>query len=174
MTMKNLSFLFILLLSSITTVFAQEQDWSVGMRVGEPAGLTVRKYVKDKAFELNVGTFGGLWGTESNHGDSPYKNVGLAVNGHLLFFPEFKSQKIKLFYGFGGQINSRRSYPDRLASIAQYEKTISLGGSVTAGAEYFMPSSPLSIYLDAGLYTELLPVFLYMHVQGGVGVRFNF
>lgn len=177
--MKNSRILFVLIFSIAfiaRTSIAQKQNWAVGLRVGEPGGITLRKYTdNDRAIELNIGTYGGIWGQTRAHGSRPYRNTGLGINAQYVFLPDvFKSDKVKTHYAIGVQFNNRRSYPERLASIGQYEKTISLGGCGTAGLEFFPDNSPLSFFLDAGLYVEVLPSPLFMHVLGGVGTRFNF
>lgn len=151
------------------------QSWAVGLRLGEPMGLNIRKYFgEDHAFDVNIGTYGGLWGVNRKYGGAGrYKNVGLAVNANYLWLTNLsKSGNFKAHYGFGGQINSRRNYPDRLNG--NHENKIGLGGSGLAGVELFLAESPISVFTDVGLYIEVLPVPIFTHVQGGIGVRFNF
>ncbi len=170
--MKKIPLLFLLL--SPTFVFSQQKNWAFGAKLGEPAGFNITKYLDDnKAIQLNFGTYGGFWGQSRAHGSRPYQNTGLAINANLLLYPEvFTSQKIKAFYGAGLQVNSRRSYPDRL--FPNYEKTISLGANALAGLEYFPESSPISFFVDAGFYLEVVPLPLFSHFQSGIGARFNF
>lgn len=171
--MKKTLFLALLLLSGLSC-FAQTKNFAVGFRLGEPGGLNIRKYLRDRAIDVNIGTYGGFWGNVRKYGkEGHYKNVGLAINANMLWYIDlFGKENFQGYYGFGGQINSRRSYPERLAG--NYEKTIALGGSGLAGIEYFVDNQPISVFLDAGLYAEVLPVPLFMHPQGGLGVRFNF
>ncbi|MCY7350611.1 MAG: hypothetical protein LH606_08075 [Cytophagaceae bacterium] len=179
--MKNqlfrLAFVLVCALPVAFSVQAQggPQSWAVGLRVGEPMGLSIRKYFgEDHAFDVNVGTYGALWGVDRKYGGTGhYKNVGLAVNANYLWLTNLsKSGNLKAYYGFGGQINSRRNYPDRLNG--NYESKIGIGGSGLAGVELFLADSPLSVFTDLGLYIEVLPVPVFTHVQGGIGVRFNF
>ena len=170
--MKNLLLCAVFIIVPLLTN-AQQKDWAVGAKLGEPAGINITRYLDRKAISVNIGTYGGFWGTSRAHGSRPYQNTGLAINVDLLMYPElFKSDKFKVFYGGGLQVNSRRSYPDRL--FPNYEKTISLGANALAGIEYFPSSSPISFFLDAGFYTELVPLPLFSHIQSGIGARFNF
>ena len=100
-----------------TAALAQYNNWSVGFRIGEPSGLNIRKYFGNKhAFDLNIGTYGGLYGTKRSYRAGDYRTVGLTIQGHYLWhIPLTKSESIRAYYGFGGQINNRRYYPDYLA-----------------------------------------------------------
>ncbi|MFN8356641.1 MAG: hypothetical protein U0Y10_19460 [Spirosomataceae bacterium] len=158
--------------------YSQPKKFAVGVRLGEPSGLNARYYLEDgeRAIDVNIGTYGGLWGNVRSYRSGYYKNVGLAISANYLFMHQlFGKEQVMGYYGFGGQINSRRYYPDQFNQSGQvfYDKTISLGGSGLGGIEYFLPDRPLSIFLDAGLYVEVLPGFLFMHQQIGTGVRLN-
>lgn len=158
------------------TVKAQYNNWSVGFRLGEPSGVNIRKYFgQNHAFDVNVGTFGGLYGNDRKYRSGRYKSVGLAVQGHYLWHKALlANESLRGYIGFGGQVGSRRYYPDRLASINQYESTISLGGSGVAGLEYFPANKPYSFFLETGLYVEVIPAPLFLNLQSGLGIRYNF
>lgn len=96
-----------------TTAVAQYNNWSVGFRLGEPSGINVRKYFgTNHAFDLNIGTYGGLYGTKRSYRTGEYKSVGLTIQGHYLWHKALtKSESIRGYYGFGGQVNNRRYYP---------------------------------------------------------------
>lgn len=169
--------LLLLAILTLTTLFARAQDgprrWAVGLRLGEPLGLNLRRYVGEesrRAFDVSVGTYGGLWGVNRKYGNGRYKNVGLAVNANYLWL--VGQGRFRPYYGFGGQITSRRNYPDRLNG--EFERRMGIGGSGLAGVEWFMRDVPASLFADVGLYAEVLPVPFFFHVQGGIGGRFNF
>jgi hypothetical protein len=170
-----LPILFFLLVTG--SVQAQYQNWAVGFRVGEPSGVNVRKYFgTNHAFDVNIGTYGGLYGNGRAYRAGRYKSVGLAIQGHYLWHTElFNRPEFMGYYGFGGQINVRNYFPDNLANqpVNNVSET-SLGGSGVAGVEYFVPSKAYSVFLETGLYLELLPVPFYVNIQSGLGLRFNF
>ena len=165
------------LLSLSPGASAQYTNWAVGFRLGEPSGINIRKYFGDShAFDLNFGTYGGLYGTTRDYRQGKYKTVGFSLQGHYLWHDRLlNNDNIRGYYGFGGQINSRRYYPDNLGNQpVNFVSETSLGGSAVAGVEYFLQNKPLSIFLEGGLYAEVLPVPLFFNVQTGVGVRYNF
>ena len=167
--------LLALLLSLSHTASAQYTNWAFGFRLGEPSGVNIRKYFGDNhAFDLNIGTYGGLYGNVRDYRSGKYKTVGLSVQGHYLWHDRlFANENFRGYYGFGGQINSRRYYPDRFAATNDYESAIAIGGSAVAGAEYFMPGKQYSIFAELGVYAEVIPAPLFLNVSSGIGIRFN-
>jgi hypothetical protein len=152
---------------------AQEKKWAFGARLGEPGGINIRRYRQENAFDLNIGTYGGIWGGYRAYRKGHYDGVGLAVNINYLWHrPLFKSEVSKVYYGFGPQFNNRKYYP-KVQAQAQGIASLAIGANGIAGMEFFLRDSPLSIFLEAGLYSEIIPKPIFLHVQGGAGVRFN-
>lgn len=153
---------------------AQYNNWSIGFRLGEPAGVNIRKYFgSNHAFDLNVGTYGGLYGNQRKYRDGVYKSVGLSVQGHYLWHKALtSSESLRGYYGFGGQVNTRRFYPPRLNG--NYESALSIGGSGVGGLELFPASKPYSFFLETGVYVELLQAPFFLNLNTGLGIRYNF
>lgn len=152
----------------------QYDIWNVGLRVGEPFALNFRSYLSDRhALDVNVGLYGGLIGTRRNYGaKGEYRHPGLAINVNYLTHLGLNDVgNLRLYYGVGGQINSRRNYPDRLAGA--YEKKLSLGPTGAVGVEYIQLGTPYSYFAEGGLYLEALPRPLFAQVQLAVGARFK-
>lgn len=168
--MKKL-FLLTLLIISCLSIKAQEKNWAVGAKIGDPAGLTIRKYLNNdkNAIEVNVGVYGALWGLRGNYKSGAFDGAGLSFSGLYLWHNEMSS-RLKNYYGFGAQFTSR-SYRDK--NNNQIPAT-GLGGLGQAGLEYFLPGSPISIFGEVGAYVELIPAVFYFHPQGGFGARLNF
>ena len=175
--MKKLFFLICLSLSYLTSN-AQEKSWAVGAKIGDPAGLTVRKYLSNdkNLIEINVGVYGALWGLRGNYKSGAFDGAGLSFSGLYLWHNEMSS-RLKNYYGFGAQITSRSYYVDKVVNGLPYKDqtpATGLGGLGQAGLEYFLQGSPISIFGEVGAYVELIPAVLYFHPQGGAGVRLNF
>ena len=161
-------------LITLNPASAQYNNWSIGARIGEPSGINVRKYFgNNHAFDLNIGTYGGLYGTNRSYRSGDYKSVGLTFQGHFLWHTALtKSESIRAYYGFGGQINNRKYYPPRLNG--EYENALSIGGSGIGGLEFFPSGKPYSIFLETGLYVELLQAPFFLNLNSGIGARYNF
>ncbi|WP_310588023.1 hypothetical protein [Dyadobacter tibetensis] len=172
--MKKIAF-SLLLVFCASIAFAQNDNWAVGFKAGEPSGLNIRKYFNNiHAIDVTIGTYGGVMSKNRRYrgDDGEYRNTGLSIQAHYLWqTPFFNSEAVHIYYGLGGQVNSRRSYPKRLAG--EYEKNISLGGSALGGVEYFIPNNRISVFLEGGTYLELLPRPFYLSPNISAGVRFN-
>jgi hypothetical protein len=175
---KKLLFLFFFSLGLSSVTYAQYQsNWAVGLRVGEPLGLNIRKYYEEggKTFDVNIGTYGFLYGKRKDYWKGEYKSAGLMVQGikswhHSVFYKE----NFHVYYGFGGQINQRNYFPDsRIGQRDDSEKKISLGPAVATGFEVRLPNNDLGIFIDAGGYLELLPDFFFPNLQISCVVRLN-
>ena len=175
--MKKLFLLTLLTISYLSTQ-AQEKSWAVGAKIGDPAGLTIRKYLSNdkNALEVNIGVYGALWGLRGNYKSGAFDGAGLSFSGLYLWHNEMSS-RLKNYYGFGAQFTSRSYYVDKTLNGIQYKDqtpATGLGGLGQAGLEYFLPSSPISIFGEVGAYVELIPAVFYFHPQGGLGARLNF
>ncbi len=175
--MKRISLTIITLLL-IHTAQAQYDNWAVGFKLGEPTGVNIRKYFNNiNALDLTIGTYGGIIGNERKYRSGKYENVGLSVQLHYLWHtPLFGSEAFHIYYGLGGQLNSRRYFPNDKRNFpppANYEKTISLGGSALGGFEYFLRDSRVSIFLEGGGYVELIPGIFHVAPNVSGGVRLN-
>jgi hypothetical protein len=189
--MKKILFLSILMMLSFSNeIFAQyNNNVAVGLRIGEPLGLNIRKYFQygDKAFDVNIGTYGLFYGQHrkyrdggyhllDQYGDSSSQPLGYMFQGiYSWHYPVGKGDALKAYYGFGGQINYRTyaSEGNIVGTRQNGEKHISLGPAGAAGVEYNLPGNDLGIFLDAGGYIELAPDLLFMVPQISAGVRVN-
>jgi hypothetical protein len=157
---------------------AQYDNWAVGFKLGEPTGLNIRKYFNNiNAIDISVGTYGGIIGNNREYRQGEYRNVGLSVQGHYLWHtPFFGSDAVHVYYGLGGQVNSRNYYADSRKNLpppGDREKQISLGGSLLAGFEYFLPDGRYSAFLEGGTYVEVIPRPLFLSPNISLGVRLN-
>ena len=176
--LKKIICLLIVACCSFISAKAQFDNWAVGFQLVEPSGVNVRKYFgENKALDLSIGTYGLFYGRDRAYRKGNYQNAGLSFRGAYLWHtPLFKSDKLHGYYGFGAQINSRRYYFEsrNTPGVQEFTNNISIGGVGLAGLEYFVPSSRLSFFLEAGLYVELLPAVFFLHPQSSIGVRMNF
>ncbi|MEY4384131.1 MAG: hypothetical protein RI995_1673 [Bacteroidota bacterium] len=175
--MKNKSIVALFVLLSISLIgFSQQKEWGSGLRIGEPGGFMIRKYLKNgiNAIEVNMGTYGGLWGTHRNYKAGTFQNIGYSVNVmYLWHHPTILNPNIQTYYGVGPQYTVRDYYAPGQEIANEVRKA--LGGSVIGGVEYFPIDAPnLSFFSELGFYSEISPNPFFTHVQGGVGVRVNF
>lgn len=162
--------LIALLLMSAAGVSAQK-NWGVGLRFGEPAGITAKKYFSGSgALEMSVGTAGYIY--HPKRGDGYYHQGGLAlmVNYHVMK-DIAEVEGLQWYFGFGGTMKVREYYLDGSGDI---ETRMSIAANGVAGVEYTMPDFPISFFLDLIPNLEMFPSFFAPGFDGGVGARYNF
>ena len=155
---------------------AQVKEWASGFRVGEPGGFMIRKYAAsgNNAVEINMGTYGALWGNERSYRNGSFQNIGFSINVlYLWHHPTLLNPNVRTYYGFGSQYTKRDFY-EKGSKIAN-KSIAALGGAAIGGIEYFPIDAPnLSFFGEMGFYNEIGPNPFFFHVQGGIGVRVNF
>jgi hypothetical protein len=172
--MKKTFLLFFTLFLISEVGFSQDRNWAVGLKIGEPLGLNVRKYFNDgdKAFDFNVGSYGFLYGRNRTYKKkSLYEEAGIMFQGILHYNRVLgRNDKVNVYYGYGGQINSRNvpleQYRDKI-------RIVSFGPAVNAGIELALPENDLSVFLDAGGYGEIAPKPFFFAANLNLGLRLN-
>jgi hypothetical protein len=180
MSLKYLKLAFLIsVLSYAIPTHGQLQEWSAGFRIGEPGGFMARRYSDNgvNALEVNIGTYGGLWGTDRKYQDGTFNNIGYSINVlYLWHHPTLINSDLHTYYGFGPQLNSRDWNENKVSNNpAKPKRTSAMGATAVGGIEYFPIDAPsLSFFSEIGFYTEIAPNPFFFHIQGGIGVRVNF
>jgi hypothetical protein len=191
--MKKTVLSLVLLLSFFVTAQAQRRssgssrNWAVGLRLGDPAGLNVRKYFGNNALEVNLGSTGAFYGGESRaytyRGYGGYRGPGIALGVNYIGQKSISSvEGLEWYWGLGGQLSSRRHYyhyDDEFFkkhgyTYGYYESQVALGANALLGLEWTIPSTPISLFTDLGLHIEIVPTPFWVNVPLGLGGRFNF
>jgi uncharacterized protein YraI len=172
-------------------------NWGVGLRLGEPSGLTVKRYLSSgNALEISLGR-SSRWGYKyddedfykmDKYGDREYyrfdgykSSFSTALQVHYLWQKPIKStQGLSWYFGLGGQARFtpvRYSYYhyDGWWKYTEERRTdIDLGLDGVIGIEYMIPRSPISLFTDVNLFVEIVDHPMFMFGQGGIGARYNF
>ncbi len=171
------AFLAVLTFAAAIPSQAQQKDWAIGLRLGEPTGLNVKKYIgKSNALDINVGAYGTFYGSRA-YRDGYWRRGGALMVNYLWQKRIPNAAGLQWYYGLGGQLSFRNYYywHDK-KSYTYYEESTSVGFGATGmiGIEYFIPKSPISLYADVTPYLELFPSAFFLNLQAGIGGRFNF
>ena len=195
-------FTAVLLLTLITTS-ANAQNWGLGIRLGDPSGITVKKYGEGHAWEFNLGrthVFSGhgyyndhyaYWYDHQhfNYKDHEYidshGSIPLGLQVHYLFQKPVKNADgLQWYWGFGGQVRTQKIYydyryklegsPDWIVVSDEAVQETNLGLDGVLGLEYKFNNAPLALFLDATLFMELVDDPFLFGMQGGFGVRYTF
>jgi hypothetical protein len=185
-----------------------QNNWGVGVRLGDPSGISIKKYTQNNAIELNVGrthlTGRDRWydnrfddwykDKKFGHKDFQYNgykaSTPIGVQLHYLFrksinnVAEESVRGLEWYYGIGGQFRYQTySYdyrykldgdPNWYYNTGDRVADIDIGIDGVLGLEYTFDEAPISIFLDATLFMEVVDDPFYFWLQGGIGVRYNF
>ena len=180
--------------------FAQ---WGVGFRLGDPSGLTVKKYWSGHAVEVSLGRTHLFsqsayyndrydnWYSDQRFDHSAHEYMGyraspaLGLQLHYLVQKDVKNAgELDWYYGFGGQIRSQQYYynyrykpgngSDWVVVRDERVTEVDFGLDGVIGLEYNFTNAPVSIFTDATLFMELIDNPFAFRPQFGIGARFRF
>ena len=195
--MKKIITFFAITFLLQTASFAQQKNWGIGLRLGDPLGLTVKKYLANRrALEFNFGsTFGYNYRNafyrydrfDDDFYDYDKHRIRSAVGlqGRYLFHKNISGVSgLEWYYGFGGQFRfftvdyqyryyrglGKKNWDMRNDRVT----TTDFGLDGIIGLEYTFKDAPISVFADLNLFMELLDDPFLPFLQGGVGGRYNF
>jgi len=196
--MKNIKIglIIIAILLTGTSAFAQKKggnshnEWGIGIRLGDPSGLTVKKYFGSNSLEFSLGR-SHTWYNDRYYDDyyhdyyddyKDYKVISdpIGFQCHYLFqkpISRIGDQRVgglDWYYGFGGQLITQSYYIYYNDGDREKFTDLDLGADGVIGLEYRFGSSPISMFLDLTLMMEVFDDPFYFWTNGGIGVRYNF
>ncbi|MDP2043467.1 MAG: hypothetical protein Q8S14_08250 [Algoriphagus sp.] len=191
--------LFILILLPFLG-FAQERG--VGIRLGEPLSITYKDFIEDYlSYEIMIGgagVNGSDYYRKHFENNPPSSNAfyqghsasrGISLNFRMALHEDITdifeiTQGYLLGYGGAGvqlrTTNVNYSYfqsspgsPGQQPFLSIKRSNIDLGPEVFAGAEYYFSETPLNVFVEVGMFLELIDRINFKG-QGGIGVRYLF
>lgn len=169
-----------------------DKNISLGLRFGDPAGLTLKKYNGSTAWEINLGRsyrWGYRYDDRFYRYDRFHDRKGYDYKGHdagpttalqvhwLKHHDIAGASNLQFYFGVGPQarftnVHYRYKYDDK----EYYERftDVDLGVDGVIGLEYTIPGAPLSIFLDGNVFVEVFDAPGWIHGQSGIGIRYNF
>jgi len=131
-------------------MLAKERSLGLGVIVGEPTGLSFKKWIGKNAAIDAAAAWSFIEDTFHVHADYLWHNSNLfkAEKGRLLFY-----------FGVGGRIST--------------EAEFRVGARVPVGLNYNFENSPLEVFAEIGPVLDLTPATEFKFT-GGVGIRYFF
>ena len=176
-------------------IFAQHQG--IGLRLGEPLGLTYKRYLpSNRAMEFILATAPKNWSRNYYHNsfEFHYDDLNevnhdvqsvLYLQGkylvHNLISAEGIEGKFSWYWGPGIVLKTARveyRYRDEIPNNGNeiFEKDrrdVDFGPEIVGGIEYTFEDAPISAFAELELFLELADRTTF-RLLGGVGARFNF
>lgn len=183
-------------------------DWGVGLRMGDPSGITVKRYMDGEALEFSLGRTHMFfdndyydnrfndWYYDEGFGYTDFQYIGHKASSPIGLQFHYLIQKsinrlgdenvsgLDWYYGFGGQIRFQ-SYTydyryklsgrnDWIYTTGERVTDVDLGVDGVIGLEYTLKDVPLSFFVDATLFMEIVDNPFQFWMQGGIGARYRF
>jgi hypothetical protein len=181
-----------------TTVSALAQKQSIGLRIGNPLGLTYKRYLpNDRAFEFGIGTAPGGWNKNyyensfsdfDRYDDFRYRshavNSTVYLQGRYLFQYDIPIEgmvgKLGWYWGAGAMLKFatvKYTYQENDApgpNATDTRTDIDFGPEGIAGMEYTFDDIPLTVFGDVSLLLEFADRPFTFRAFAAAGARFNF
>lgn len=176
------------------------QERGAGIRLGEPLSFTYKDFIEDYlSYEIMLGG-AGINGSDYYRKDfennPPSSNAfyqghaasrGVSINFRMALHEDITdvfdiTQGYLLGYGGAGiqvrttnvdytYIQSNPGLPETV--LREKRNNFDLGPEVFAGAEYYFDETPISVFVEVGMFLELIDR-INLKGQGGIGVRYLF
>jgi hypothetical protein len=179
---------------------AQTQTHSLGIRLGDPLGITYKQYLpNNRALEFIVGSAPKNWHGRyyktsfdhfSRYDDDIYEShtvkSTISFQGRYLFHHNIAMEgpaaegKLDWYWGVGGMLRVakvRYYYQQRSLPFAHendLRTDLNLGTDLIGGIEYTFEDIPLTLFADFSLFIEFADRPGAVKLLGGTGARLNF
>jgi hypothetical protein len=132
-------------------VSAQEKDFGVGAILGEPAGLSLKKWLGEK-----TAIDGALAWSFAEKG-AFHLHAGYLVHNFSLI--QVKKGKLPVYYGIGARIKS--------------DKDFTVSARLPFGISYLFEKAPIDIFFEFALLLDITPGSKFW-LNSGIGFRYYF
>lgn len=189
-------FSIVLLLISVTT---RSQHQSLGLRLGEPTGISYKRYITNSSNTIEVGIGWVQRGWNNRYYRKSFRNYSqfdadnyvahtvennFYVQGRFLkHYPwqvEGIEGDVEWYWGVGVLLKAARvnyRYEDTNAVPILESDTVTdvdLGPEVPFGMEYTFEDVPLTLFGEISLFIEVMNRSGIPSVNGALGIRYNF
>ncbi|MFN6946418.1 MAG: hypothetical protein ACK4ND_15830 [Cytophagaceae bacterium] len=164
---------------------APEYKWGIGLRLGSPLGISLKRYTwNNKAFELNFGRplfwfydREELFQHRFYDKDYAYRTTTapLSLQLRMMKFKPWSEDQENLRFYYGGGIQARRfvfRYYDHFLLEHGRHTYFGLGPEVIGGIEYKVGKYPVVLFMDAGIYMEIVDRPFSFEPTLGLGMRY--
>ena len=162
--MKTRFLLFLSIFLMLSTSSSSAQDGlGVGMIVGEPTGLVLKKWIGDNtAFDVAA-----AWSFSDN--DSFQIHADYLIHNFSILDPEDVRGWFPVYYGIGGRLKLK----DENAGRGRNDADALIGVRVPFGIAYIFPEAPVDIFAEMVPILDLVPDTDFA-INVAIGARYYF
>lgn len=183
------------LLFIVSFSHAQRYDQGIGIRVGDPLGVTYKLYLPHyRAVEFNFGTtsrnwhssyyqdtFNGLNRYDGYRYSSHDVKYTVALQGRYLLhqsFPANVEGRLDWYWGLGGQLRLSKIeytyFTEEMLLNSDAKTNLDLGPEGILGVEYELQDYPIVGFGEVSLLGEIVDKPFRFRLFAAVGVRYSF
>lgn len=155
---KFILMLSIVLIAAVTTVKAQSYQTALGVRLGDPSGITLQHYVSPGSAVEGILGLGSHW----------FTLTGLYEYHH----PFAETAGLGWYIGFGGHIGGFTNTYDYNGH--PYDNGFIFGVDGILGLDYTFATAPINLSLDWKPIINLTPYSGFYAGEFGLSVRYTF
>lgn len=177
------------------------QERGAGVRIGEPFTLTYKDFIDDYfSYEVMIGS-GGINGDgyfqRDFDGNPPSSNAfyvghsarkGVSFHARMAYHEditdmfEIEEGYLLAYGGVGAQLRTTRvnyTYTEGqvgggITPMNEERTNADFGPEAFVGSEYYFHELPIAVFVEIGMFLELLDRVGHIKGQGGIGVRYLF
>lgn len=196
--MKKRTILVVVLATLAGEIFAQKMNHGIGLRLGEPMGISYKMYMQNnQALEFGLATAGSTWSRNyyKNSFDDYSRYDGnryvshkventIYLQGRYLLHYDIQIEgmvgDLDWYWGLGAVLKSARvryNYQENIAPFRSFTDTrtdIDFGPEGIAGMEYTFEQIPVALFGEVSLMFELADRPATLRAFAAAGVRYNF
>ncbi|HQO08794.1 MAG TPA: hypothetical protein PLK90_01745 [Clostridiales bacterium] len=169
----------------IPDLYGQKKNWGIGLRLGDPSGISVKKYMGKNAWEFSIGRShffkNDRWYNDyynDIYDDYDYydrDNDPIGIQVHYLWTKPIRDLRgLDWYYGLGGQIVTDSYTVYYKDGDKEKITNFDLGADGVLGLEYNFADAPIALFGDLTLEMEVYDDFFELWFQPCIGARFNF
>jgi hypothetical protein len=148
---RLLTIIFLIALFSPLAIFAKEKNIGLGIILGEPTGVSLKKWTGSST------AIDGAAAWSFTGGGSFHLHIDYLVHNSSLF--EVKRGRLLLYYGLGGRLKT--------------EADVRVGFRIPVGLNYEIEDTPLDVFFEIAPMLDLAPNTKFWFTAG-VGIRYFF
>lgn len=149
---------FLIVYFALTSQAYARNDFGIGMIVGSPTGLSVKKWLGNNAIDGAAG-----WSSD-----------GFNIHADYLFHDSSLTKgKAPIHFGIGGRLRFDDKNKDQGHGGDKHDGDTHLGLRIPIGINYLFAKHPFDIFAEIAPVLDIVPETDFS-IDAGVGVRFYF
>ena len=158
---KTALFILLFMLASMTQ--AMENEFGIGLILGEPTGLSVKKWL-DPGHAVDAAA---AWSTSENHNFQLHADY--LVHQFNVFNTDRRSGQLPVYYGIGGRLRLENENNGN----GRHTNDVLISFRMPLGVSYIFAKVPIDMFVEVVPMLDIVPDTDF-DINAAFGVRFYF